>query len=113
MIANNLEGESKAMNNKVKKGCGIGCGVVTILVFVIIGSVAFFVRDMSVDYKAVEKSEKALVLVHGGLVDFIPPAGGLPTAVRLQTFLEVRQQQAEWRQNVALAFDKFMVQKEI
>ncbi len=99
------------MNEKLKKGCGIGCGVTTILVFVIIGSIAFFVRDMSADYKAVEKSEKALVLAHGGLVDFVPPAGGLPSAERVQTFLAVRQLQAEWRLNVALAFEEFLVKK--
>ncbi len=99
------------MNTKMKKGCGIGCGAATILVFVIIGSVAFFVRDMSVEYKAVEKSEKVLIQAHGGLADFAPPAGGLPTVERLQVFIEARRQQAEWRTNVALAFEEFLVKK--
>lgn len=112
MITNNLEGELLAMNEKMKKGCGIGCGIMTILVFIVIGSVAFFVRDMSMDYKAVEKSEKALVLAHGGIVDFVPSAGGLPSAQRVETFLEVRKAQAEWRTNVSLAFDEFLVKKE-
>lgn len=100
------------MNEKMKKGCGIGCGVFTILVFVIIGSIAFFVRDMSADYKAVEKSEKELVVTLGGIADFIPPAGGLPAADRVQTFVEVRQAQAEWRQHVANSFEEFLVKKD-
>jgi len=99
------------MNEKTKKGCGIGCGVVTILIFVIIGSIAFFVRDMSADYKAVSKSEKALIAAHGGMDGFIPPAGGLPSADRVQVFVEVRKEQAEWRLNVALAFEEFLVKK--
>jgi hypothetical protein len=100
------------MNEKMKKGCGIGCGVLTILVFVIIGSIAFFVRDMSADYKAVEKSEKALTQAYGGVSGFAPPHGGLPTAERMQVFLEVRRQQSEWRRNVSLAFEEFLVKKE-
>lgn len=100
------------MNEKTKKGCGIGCGVITILIFVMIGSIAFFVRDMSVDYKAVSKAEKALIAAHGGMDAFIPPAGGLPGAHRIQTFLEVRRAQAEWRTNVSLAFEEFLVKKE-
>ncbi len=101
-----------AMNGKMKKGCAIGCGVVTLVLFVIIGSVAFFVRDMSTDYKAVKKSEEALLAAHGGLLEYNPPSGGIPSAERLQVFLRVRRDQAEWRQNVALAFDEFLVQKE-
>lgn len=112
MRFNNLEGELLAMNEKMKKGCGIGCGVLTILVFVVIGSIAFFVRDMSSDYKAVANAEKELIAAHGGVADFIPSAAGLPTAERVQIFLEVRRQQAEWRRNVALAFDEFLVKKE-
>jgi len=100
------------MNEKMKKGCGIGCGVVTILVLVIIGSVAFLVRDMSADYKAVSKAEKNLIQAHGGMTDYTPAAGGLPSADRVRVFLDVRGAQSEWRRNVALAFEEFLVKKE-
>ncbi len=100
------------MNEKVKKGCGIGCGVFTILIFVIIGSIAFFVRDMSADYKAVSKVEKELIAAYGGLDSYTPKAGGLPSPDRVQLFVEIRKDQAEWRHNVSTAFEDFLVRKE-
>ncbi len=100
------------MNKKLKKGCAVGCGVVLLMVFVIIGSVSFFVRDMSLDYKAVKKSEEALIAAHDGIAGYSPPFGGIPSAERLQSFVDVRRDQAEWRLNVAMAFDEFMVKKE-
>ncbi len=100
------------MNGKMKKGCGIGCGVVSLLVFVIIGSIAYFVRDMSVDYKAVKTSEEALLTATGESGHFKPMNGGIPSSERLQVFLEVRLEQAEWRENVTLAFEEFLIRKE-
>jgi hypothetical protein len=111
-MINERKGDLVATKGKLKKGCGIGCGVFTILVFVIIGSVAFFVRDMSADYKEVGKSEKILLETHGGIADYAPPLGGVPAKERVQVFLDVRRDQAEWRENVALAFEEFLVKKE-
>lgn len=100
------------MNGKLKKGCAIGCGVVSLLIFIIIGSIAFFARNMGADYKAVKTSEEILLEATGGEGVFSPPLGGIPSPDRLQTFLVVRSEQAEWRENVSLAFDEFLLHKE-
>ncbi|MCP4293557.1 MAG: hypothetical protein GY780_17155 [bacterium] len=100
------------MNGKVLKGCGIGCGAVSILIMIVIGSLAFFVKDMTRDYKEVAKSEEQLSDIYGQPAEFQLSVGGLPTADRIEAFITIREQQAEWRQNVALAFDQFLVQKE-
>ncbi len=112
MTVNERKGFRVAINQNWKKGCGIGCGVITILLFILIGSIAFFVRDMGKDYKEVGRSEKALIQAHGGPGDYIPERGGLPTAERLLVFLEIRRAQTEWRHNVALAFEEFLVNKQ-
>ncbi|HPF70529.1 MAG TPA: hypothetical protein PLQ13_07675, partial [Candidatus Krumholzibacteria bacterium] len=85
------------MNKTLMKGCGIGCGVVALLMLVLVGGGAWFAREMGREYKAVQESEKALVEAEGDLAAWAPPAGLVPTADRLALFLTIREANAEWR----------------
>lgn len=86
--------------------------MVTILVFIAIGSVTYFVRQMSAEYKAVGRSETELIETFGEVVAYVPDNSGLPRPERVQVFIEVRRAQEEWRQNVSLAFEEFLVNKQ-
>ncbi len=101
-----------AGKGKWKKGCGVGCAVVAVLVFIAIGSVTYFVRQMSAEYKAVGRSETELIETFGKVAAYVPDNSGLPRAERVQVFIEVRGAQEEWRLNVSLAFEKFLVNKQ-
>lgn len=100
-----------AMNPKLKKGCGIGCGLLSIVLFLIMGSLGYFIHSMGQEYKEVAKTEKELLGALESPAGYVPPAGGLPRGDRVQLFLEIRQSQAEWRTNVANAFTQFLVRK--
>ncbi len=100
------------MNKTLMKGCGIGCGVVALLMLVLVGGGAWFAREMGREYKAVQESEKALVEAEGDLAAWAPPAGLVPTADRLALFLTIREANAEWRTQLETDMARFRAEKD-
>ena len=71
-------------------GCGIGCGVVILLlVFAGVGGY-FFVKNIVKGFEETEAIADALTERYGGIKDFCPDPGGAIGPERLEAFLSVR-----------------------
>lgn len=84
-----------------KKLAGIGCGVLVVGAIVAAGSLTWYSTQLSREYKKVQASEKALVEATAPADAWSPPAGGVPDPARLEAFIAVREQLAEWRGRLA------------
>ncbi|PID78728.1 hypothetical protein CSB20_13730 [bacterium DOLZORAL124_64_63] len=96
------------MNGKLKKGLGIGCALLVIAVFLVIGSVAFVLQRVSGDYRQARDSQEALFAEQGDPWQYTPGNGGLPTAERVAVFLTVRRELGEWRASTATMLADFL-----
>ena len=82
-------------------GCGIGCGLIVLVIVGLMASGAFFVRGMVKEFDQVKESQKALEERFGPAQDFTPwPDGAIP-AERMEAFLGVREASAEARAQLA------------
>jgi len=71
-------------------GCGIGCGVVILLlVFAGVGGY-FFVKNMAEGFEETEAITDSLMERYGEIKDFCPDPGGAIMPERLEAFLSVR-----------------------
>jgi len=71
-------------------GCGIGCGVVILLlVFAGVGGY-FFVKNIAEGFEETEAIADALTERYGGIKDFCPDPGGAIGPERVEAFLSVR-----------------------
>lgn len=101
-----------AQNEKVKRGLTMGCGVLVIAAFLILGSTVFVLRRLNVDHKAVCDSQKELFQTHGTPRAFVPTHGGLPTDERIVLFLKTRGDMLQWRESTVLQLADFIQKKQ-
>ena len=79
-------------------GCGIGCGVM-LIILVGIGSCTYFgVKSIGNRVEELEASGEALSDLYGDVDDYAPPADGIITDERMEAFLQVRREVA-WGEN--------------
>ena len=71
-------------------GCGIGCGVVLLLVGVVVVGSAFLVRDIVQRVEDIESAGDALEDRFGNTSDYRPAADGRLDPLRIQAFLDAR-----------------------
>lgn len=100
------------MNKTLMRGCGIGCGVVALLVLMLVGGGAWFAREMGREYKVVQETEEALFAAEGDLASWTPPPGLVPGPDRLAAFVAVRQGLAEWRTQLDTDMERFRGERE-
>jgi hypothetical protein len=78
------------------KGCGIGCGMGCLLVvigLIIIGVAGWgLVKHAFHGMSRAAESYERLLERHGRVEEWVPPADGVPGAVRLETFVSVREE---------------------
>lgn len=88
-------------------GCGIGCGVIVLIVALLgFGGFMFF-RNTVHSFDQAGETRDALDEVYGPVEDFVPwPDGAIPPA-RLEAFLAVRDSLAASRQAFERALDYF------
>jgi hypothetical protein len=85
-------------------GCGVGCGVVLLLVVGIFVALGLFVRGSVKEFGTAERTRHELEERFGDPEDFTPwPAGAIP-ADRIEAFLSVRAATAESRAALVEAF---------
>lgn len=99
------------LNPALKKGCGIGCGVMVFATLLVIGGGVWFVRGMGSDFKMVRRTEAELVAAAGDAAAFAPASDGLPTAEQLAAFVVVREATAEWRLLLETRIESFLEQE--
>jgi len=82
-------------------GCGIGCGVLVLIAVVLAGGGFLVFKDVIGDFRAVERTDKALVEQFGEPTDFVPRWDGTIPAGRIETFLAVRDTLRPVREQLA------------
>jgi hypothetical protein len=88
--AQDVTSKSTSTSSKWLIGCGIGCGVVILLlVFAGVGGY-FFVKNIVEGFEETEAITDALTERYGEIKDFCPDPGGAIKPERLQAFLSVR-----------------------
>jgi hypothetical protein len=97
-------------------GCGIGCGVIILLIAAMIGGSYFLMRDTMKGFKESSQSDKLLDEKYGASDGFTPwPDGAVPPA-RMDVFLSVREATQPSREQIVKAFsglptDKAQIEK--
>jgi hypothetical protein len=77
-------------SNKWLVGCGIGCGVILLLLAAVIISGYFICRDVIHSFKDAEESMERLEARFGSVDEYCPEPGGEIPADRIMIFLAVR-----------------------
>ncbi len=93
-----------------KKGCGIGClGLFSALV-ILIGAATWYSRGINKEYKAVQKTETALLAATADS-NFAPPRDLMLDVGRLDAFLAIRDTLLTKRQDLEAATAEFAREK--
>ena len=100
------------MDRRLKIGCGVVAGVVAVAVLLVLGGGIWFAKNMGRQYKAVQKSEAALLEATGGFETYALPPGGVPSADRIEAFVAVRTESNEWRANLATELAAFLAEQD-
>lgn len=85
-------------------GCGIGCGLVLLIVVGLFTASFFFARNMVRGFEDAERSRAELATRFGDAGDFTPWPDGAVPAERMEAFLRVREATTEARAKLG---DKF------
>ncbi len=88
-------------------GCGIGCGVVVLLIAMVIGGGVWFARGLKGRFDTATSRGTELSTRFGEPEDWTPPADGAPAAARIESFLAVRDSLRETHARFAETFDAF------
>lgn len=89
------------------KGCGIGCGVV-LLVLIVIGTASvFYLKETFRGIQEATESYEELIAREGGIEEYLPPAGGAVPDSRLVLFLSVRESLRPAQDDLAALFADF------
>ena len=88
-------------------GCGIGCGVVILLVAMVIGGGVWFARGLKGRFDTAASRGTELATRFGEPEDWTPPADGAVPAARVESFLAVRDSLREAHARFAETFDAF------
>jgi hypothetical protein len=92
-----IQGANSTKSSKTKKwliGCGVGCGVV-ILMLIILGTAGFyFVKGIVKDFQASETLMDTLTERYGPPREYIPDPDGAIRRARMEIFLAVRSSMA-------------------
>lgn len=71
-------------------GCGVGCGVVILILIILAASGYFFIKNITEGFKETEELTEALTEKYGAIREFCPdPEGAIPPE-RIEAFLAVR-----------------------
>lgn len=97
---------------KVKKGLAIGCGVLVVALFLIVGSAVFVLQRIGGDYREMRASQEELFAAHQDPETYTPAGGGLPTPERVALFVALRRDMAEWRGSTDLQLAEFLLRKQ-
>jgi hypothetical protein len=81
-------------------GCGIGCGVLVLLMAILLTGTCFKVREAFLPIQEAVESYDALVAAEGDVEEFVPPSDGAIPAARMEAFLSVRDGMGDARRRL-------------
>lgn len=82
-------------------GCGIGCGLMILIIVAIGGGIFFAVKDVVKEAESIEATQEALRDVYGTPDEFIPAADGSIAPDRMEAFLATREAHRQSREKLA------------
>jgi hypothetical protein len=91
-------------SNTTKKwliGCGIGCGVVILIVMILLASGYFFIKNIVNEFEDTEAMTEVLTERFGQISDFCPDPTGTIRPERIEAFLTARDAFAPVRERIA------------
>jgi len=86
-------------------GCGIGCGVIVLIVVILAISGFFFVKNIVQEFEEAETLMETLTERYGQIKDFCPEPDGTIKPEQMETFLAVREAMAPVREKLEMSFD--------
>ncbi len=92
-------------------GCGIGCGVIILLIAALIGGSYFLMRDTMKGFKESSQSDKLLDEKYGATDSFTPWPDGAVPPTRMEVFLSVREATQPSREQIVKAFSALPMEK--
>ncbi|NOR14444.1 MAG: hypothetical protein GQ544_01935 [Candidatus Aminicenantes bacterium] len=97
--------ESSSSTKKWLIGCGIGCGVVIVIVALLVTGGVLYVRSLVKGFEDSEAMLKSLTEQHGRVNEFCPdPEGGIGPD-RLEAFLQAREATLSFREKIENTID--------
>jgi hypothetical protein len=81
-------------------GCGIGCGVLVLLMGVLLTGTCVFFRETFRPIQEAVESYDAVIEAQGEVKDFVPAADGAIPASRMEVFLSVREGMGDARRHL-------------
>jgi hypothetical protein len=100
------ETKSRSSTQKWLIGCGIGCGVIVIILIILGIGGFFFVKNIVHEFQDMETLEDALIKQHGKIKEFCPELDGSIPAERMEIFLSVRSAFAPIREEIESSLTK-------
>lgn len=100
------ETKSRSSTQKWLIGCGIGCGVIVVILIALGIGGFLFVKNIVHEFQDMETLEDALIKQHGKMKEFCPEPDGSIPAERIETFLSVRSVFAPIREEIETSFTK-------
>lgn len=94
------EAKSSTSTKKWLLGCGIGCGVVIVILVALGVGGFFFVKNIVEGFKDTEAIMSTLTEKYGRIKDYCPDPEGAIRAGRMEAFLEARDIMAPIREEI-------------
>lgn len=98
--------------NKWLIGCGIGCGVVLLVVIGLFMASFFFIKGSVDQFGAATETAEQVEQKWGDPAAYVPPADGAIAAGRMEVFLAVREATQPARENLAATWDALPMSEE-
>jgi hypothetical protein len=92
--------ESASSTKKWLLGCGIGCGVIIVIVALLVTGGFLYLRNLVKGFEDSEAMLKTLTEKHGGVSEFCPAPDGTIGPDRLEVFLQVRESTVVIREKI-------------
>ena len=110
---NQPQTKSSSTTKKWLIGCGIGCGVILLIVVILITSGYFFIKNIVDEFKDTEAVTEALTERFGRIPDFCPDPEGTIRTERIEAFLSARDAFAPARERVSRSMEALSRKKDM
>lgn len=104
---------SSSTTKKWLIGCGIGCGVVILVVAILIASGYFFIKNIVNEFEDTEAMTEVLTERFGRIADFCPDPEGTIRPERIEAFLTARETFAPVRERISRSFEILSQKKDV
>jgi len=94
-------------------GCGIGCGVVILIVVILLASGYFFVKNIVDEFEDTEAMTEVLIERFGRISDFCPDPAGTIRPERIEAFLSARETFAPIRERISKSLETLSHKKDV